>query len=637
MGNALTLDYTYGADIATMAIAICCFILVFSSYTIKKNNYAFVIFGLGLIMISAAVNVALHYLADMNYAGSYIQAHIWHMVRQTTLLSAYAIFIFYVRSLLSISGKKGKIIALMTISVGSLGNFFTITKNLQHLFSEDAMNIAEVAYIKSAMFNVTYVFYSVMLLLLIIVEGRKFIPKIRYSFLAVMILAFSLVALQNFFGMTVYTTLSFVIPPIAVLFFFHNNAYDSETGLLDFAALDSFLRTMDRKDVAIISLKLYDTADEKVNFVKDIFVKYNVKLFRNSYTFKVNPGEYVMVYKQKENLHAEQHLQKMIDAFLEMKKINPIDSKIIKMTNALVKDMGMLTSASYLSFKEYVEDNMPMNTDKQCDESDVRAYEKYSFIVDQLKDIARKSNLSDDRVLAFCQPVLDTNTGKFETAEALMRLEIPKYGMLFPDQFIPILERFDLIHEFTKIILNKTCKAIIAFEEKGMDIKRISVNVALKELKDERFCDDIIGIINMNGLNPNKIALEITESQNLRDYEHIKEVMDRLKEIGIVIYLDDFGTGYSNFERIIGLPFDIVKFDRSLTILSGRDEKSFFMVKSFSDIFKNANHSILFEGVEDEKDEERCIRMNAGYLQGFKYSRPIPVEKLGDFLDRKSA
>ena len=61
------------------------------------------------------------------------------------------------------------------------------------------------------------------------------------------------------------------------------------------------------------------------------------------------------------------------------------------------------------------------------------------------------------------------------------------------------------------------------------------------------------------------------------------------------------------------------------------------MVKSFSDIFKNANHSILFEGVEDENDEERCIRMNAGYLQGFKYSRPIPVEKLGDFLDRKSA
>ncbi|MBE5970008.1 MAG: EAL domain-containing protein [Lachnospiraceae bacterium] len=637
MGNALTLDYTYAADIATMAIVITCFILAFSSYTIKRRNYAYVVAGLGFIMISAATNVSFHYLIDMNYVGSYMQAHVWHTIRQVSLIFAYSIFLFYVKNLLKISGSNGKIITWSTIAVGAFANVFVIISNVMHAYSENAMNLRDIESVRSAAFNIAYVFYSVQLMLIIFTEGRKFIRKIRYSFVGIMVLAIGLVAIQNVFGMTTFTTLSFAIPPIAVLFFFHNNAYAADTGLLDFSAFDAFLRTIEGKSVSMLSLKVYDASDEKIAPIRDIFVDYNRKHFRNSYTFKINPGEYTMIYKRNENLQEEKYLQELIDKFRELKKIRPIDSKIVKMTSELTKDIGYLTSASFLNFKEYIEDNMEMNTDKICSEEDIIAYEKYMYIVSQVQEIARKSDLSDERVKVFCQPVLNTKNGKFETAEALMRLELPKYGMVFPDQFISILEKFDLIHEFTKIILNKTCKAIAKYESKGMNIERISVNVALKELRSPRFCADIIGIIKMNNISPSKVALEITESQNLTAQDRIKAVMEELRENGIVMYLDDFGTGYSNFERIIGLPFDIVKFDRSLTILSGKDEKSFFMVKSFSDIFKNANHSILFEGVEDENDEERCIRMNAGYLQGFKYSRPIPVEKLGEFLDSKSA
>ena len=104
---------------------------------------------------------------------------------------------------------------------------------------------------------------------------------------------------------------------------------------------------------------------------------------------------------------------------------------------------------------------------------------------------------------------------------------------------------------------------------------------------------------------------------------------------GIKFYLDDFGTGYSNFERIIGLPIDIVKFDRSLTIMAGKDEQSRYMVGRFSDIFDNSHYQVLFEGVEDEADETRCKDMNALYLQGYKYSKPIPIENLCEFLEKK--
>ena len=82
----------------------------------------------------------------------------------------------------------------------------------------------------------------------------------------------------------------------------------------------------------------------------------------------------------------------------------------------------------------------------------------------------------------------------------------------------------------------------------------------------------------------------------------------------------------------MGLPIDIIKFDRSLTELAGRDDSSRYMVGSFSDIFGKSNYQVLFEGVEDETDESVCKDMQAMYLQGYHYSKPIPIEKLTDFL-----
>ena len=245
--------------------------------------------------------------------------------------------------------------------------------------------------------------------------------------------------------------------------------------------------------------------------------------------------------------------------------------------------------------------------------------------------------MNDPRVKVFCQPVWNTKTGVFSTAEALMRLELPEIGMAFPDQFIPMAEKNDYIHVLSKIILNKTCQNIKKMEEEGYYIERVSINFSVQELHMECFCEDVTSIIKNNGISFDKIAIELTETRNEKDFLMMKEVIEQLQEKNIKFYLDDFGTGYSNFERIIGLPIDIIKFDRSLTILASKNDESKYMVGSFSDIFKKADYQILFEGVEDEHDEEQCIDMNAQYLQGYKYSKPIPIERLKEFLDKKAS
>ena len=110
-----------------------------------------------------------------------------------------------------------------------------------------------------------------------------------------------------------------------------------------------------------------------------------------------------------------------------------------------------------------------------------------------------------------------------------------------------------------------------------------------------------------------------------------------LRERGIKIYLDDFGTGYSNMERIMALPFDIIKFDRSMLLASESSKRSEKIVESLAGIFSDLHYSVLYEGVESETDEQLCMDMFASYLQGYKYSRPVPIEDLAHYFEKKPA
>ena len=118
------------------------------------------------------------------------------------------------------------------------------------------------------------------------------------------------------------------------------------------------------------------------------------------------------------------------------------------------------------------------------------------------------------------------------------------------------------------------------------------------------------------------------------EFNHLKSQIMDLQGLGIKFYLDDFGTGYSNFERIMEIPFDIIKFDRSMLIESVKNDSSKYMVTTFAGMFNDLNYSVLFEGVEDERDENACKNMYAKYLQGYKYSKPIPIDNLRSFLEK---
>lgn len=143
-----------------------------------------------------------------------------------------------------------------------------------------------------------------------------------------------------------------------------------------------------------------------------------------------------------------------------------------------------------------------------------------------------------------------------------------------------------------------------------------------------------IGVVSKYDIDYSKLGFEITESIEADDFNVINDVLSKFRKLGIKLYLDDFGTGYSNIEHITKLPIDIIKFDRSLVISSGEDDVSNFMVDSLSNMFDIIGYNILYEGIENQSDQDRCISMKACYLQGYRYSKPIPIENLPKFINQ---
>ena len=424
--------------------------------------------------------------------------------------------------------------------------------------------------------------------------------------------------------------IAFTFPIIAALFLFHYNGYDMETGTLDGKSFGAYISELGNKPFQMISLRVQDMTEVKRRELLEQIFELNEQVFHASCVFRMRSEKALIVFQTEKNKKIEQKMEQLLGSIEALYDRYRMEYKIVLMKSG----QGLVTGNDYLSMAEFAEERMSANSVYRCEKQDVDAFSKASYILKELQDIHVKQDMSDARVLVYCQPVLNTKTNTFTSAEALMRLDLPECGLVFPDLFIPLAERHGYIHTLSKIILNKTCKQVKRLEEEGYQLERVSVNFSIIELKDKDFCEDITRIIRENDLPYGKIAIELTESRSEKDFENVKNVMQNLQGLGVKFYLDDFGTGYSNFERIIGLPIDIIKFDRSLTILAGKNAESRFLVGSFSDIFKKSNYQILFEGVENERDENQCKEMNALYLQGYKYSKPIPMEHLNEFLKK---
>lgn len=238
--------------------------------------------------------------------------------------------------------------------------------------------------------------------------------------------------------------------------------------------------------------------------------------------------------------------------------------------------------------------------------------------------------LSKEEFQIHYQPLIDMKTMQVISAEALLRWNNKKLGMVMPSQFIPIAERTGMINSIGKWVLYEACKQTKAWQLAGVDHMGISVNVSAIQFKQPSFIYHVESILEETGLDPKFLTLELTESTALEDINYSIESIKKLQQLGIRMAIDDFGTGYSSLSYLKNLPIDILKLDRSFIVELDRDTSDHAIVQAIIMITKGLKIKVLAEGVETKHQLELLNELNCDFAQGYYISRPVPKEEFSN-------
>jgi diguanylate cyclase (GGDEF)-like protein len=239
--------------------------------------------------------------------------------------------------------------------------------------------------------------------------------------------------------------------------------------------------------------------------------------------------------------------------------------------------------------------------------------------------------IEDEELVVFFQPKAELESGRVLGAEALVRWQHPTRGFIPPNDFIPIAERTGLIKPLSRFVLATAVRQCDAWRGAGYDL-HVSVNLTIPDLLDLDLPDRIAGLLANTDLRPDQLELEITETTILADPFCVRQVLNRLNEMGLRLAIDDFGTGYSSLAYLKRLPVHTIKIDRSFVMEMCADANDATIVRSTIDLGRNLGLEIVAEGVESQEAWDALRADGCTLAQGYFISRPTPAEELEPLL-----
>jgi EAL domain-containing protein (putative c-di-GMP-specific phosphodiesterase class I) len=248
----------------------------------------------------------------------------------------------------------------------------------------------------------------------------------------------------------------------------------------------------------------------------------------------------------------------------------------------------------------------------------------------ELENGLRKA-LEQNQLSLYYQPQIELTTGQVVGFEALLRWMHPKFGMISPDEFIPLAEETGLIVPIGKWVLKTACEQNTAWQKAGLTAVTVAVNISVCQFQDENFVDFVMDALDDTGLDPEYLELEITESV-MQDLEKSKYLLNELKKLGVSLAIDDFGTGYSSLSYLRHLPIDKIKIDKSFVDDILYHSNQGLLVKTVIDMGNHLQFSVIAEGVELKEQLEFLQQNECNIGQGYYFSQPLPAEKMEDYL-----
>jgi diguanylate cyclase (GGDEF)-like protein/PAS domain S-box-containing protein len=249
-----------------------------------------------------------------------------------------------------------------------------------------------------------------------------------------------------------------------------------------------------------------------------------------------------------------------------------------------------------------------------------------------------RSALDKGEFVLHYQPQVSLATGTLTGAEALIRWNDPRTGLVPPGRFIPVLEETGLIHEVGRWALRKAIEDYLRWHRAGLAAVRIAVNMSPLQLRNRGFVAEVRQAISIDPRAAAGLELELTESLIMEDVKHSIDSLMAIRTMGVGIAIDDFGTGFSSLSYLSKLPVDTLKIDRSFVLDMTTGAQGLALVAAIVSLAHSLKLKVVAEGVESEAQAELLRGLGCEEMQGFLFSQPLPGELFeARYLAAKSA
>ena len=242
-----------------------------------------------------------------------------------------------------------------------------------------------------------------------------------------------------------------------------------------------------------------------------------------------------------------------------------------------------------------------------------------------------RTALSEDQLVVHFQPQFDLATGAPVGAEALVRWQHPRRGLLAPDAFVSAVEHSGLVRDFTLAVLEKAVAECASWDGAGARYT-VAVNLSARNLLDSELPLDVGRVLMRHGLSAERLVLEITETTMMSELDVVEEVLGTLRAMGVQLSVDDFGTGYSSLAFLQRVAVNEVKIDRTFVagVVASKSDRA--LVRATVQLAHSLGARAVGEGVENEELESMLRELGCDFAQGYHLGRPMTAEAMRSSL-----
>jgi len=309
--------------------------------------------------------------------------------------------------------------------------------------------------------------------------------------------------------------------------------------------------------------------------------------------------------------------------------ISGFDSSVLHSTSMLANELGLniiaqITKPAQPQRIQSILKNIKAEQDsvlKQIN-SDIPKSNDFCFSKDDIEFA-----LNHNQLVLFYQPQINLKNNTLIGVEALARWQHPKYGIIYPNDFIPLIEKYQLLELLTDKVIRLAIEQEKLFKGYGYNFI-VSINICASNVTSLTLPETIEDLINNTDLQPSMICFEVTESELMGELISSMDTLTRMRIKGFKLSIDDFGTGYSSLLQLYRIPFNELKIDQSFikNLMSSPESK--IIVDTCITLAHKLGMSVVAEGIEDAETLNELSKMGCDVGQGYHLCKPMPISNL---------